>query len=69
MTTLEKELDEIDWDDYDEDPDRLRSREIDVNRSQDQERSRRVILKEIKAKLLEYGKLNLGEGRLACGKS
>ncbi|KAF2252397.1 hypothetical protein BU26DRAFT_256403 [Trematosphaeria pertusa] len=56
ITTLEKELDEIDWDDFDDEPDRLRSRDIDVAKaSQDgNARNRRVILREIKDKLMEY---------------
>lgn len=60
ITTLEKELDEVDWDDFDEDPNRLRSREIDVTKASeegDDVRNRRVILREIKAKLMEYGML------------
>lgn len=57
ITCLEKELDEIDWDDFEEDPNRLRSREIDVNKasSEGDTRNRRVILREIKQKLMEYG--------------
>lgn len=57
ITSLEKELDEVDWDDFDEEPDRLRSREIDVDRSggENSTRNRRVILKEIRQKLMEYG--------------
>lgn len=56
ITTLERELDDIDWDDFDEEPERLRSREIDVAKAQDEgdTRNRRVILREIKAKLMEY---------------
>jgi hypothetical protein len=57
ITTLEKELDEVDWDDFDEDPDRLRSREHDVSAAAadgPDTRSRRVILKDIKDKLMEY---------------
>lgn len=58
ITSLEKELDEKDWDDEEDDSDRLRSREIDVARARTQggERTRRVILCEIKTKLMEYGK-------------
>lgn len=58
ITSLERELDEIDWDDFDEDPNRLRSREIDVDTADSGEnsRTRRVILKEIREKLMEYGK-------------
>jgi hypothetical protein len=57
ITSLERELDEIDWDDFDEDPNRLRSREIDVDTADSGEnsRTRRVILKEIREKLMEYG--------------
>jgi hypothetical protein len=56
ITSLEKELDEIDLDDA-EDPDRLRSREIDMERAEREgnARNRRVILREIKTKLMEYG--------------
>ncbi|CAG5144358.1 uncharacterized protein ALTATR162_LOCUS1530 [Alternaria atra] len=56
ITTLEKELDEIDWDDYDEDPVRLKSRDFDVSQSdgEGEPRSRRVIIREIKTKLMEY---------------
>ncbi|KAH7085930.1 hypothetical protein BKA63DRAFT_529459 [Paraphoma chrysanthemicola] len=56
ITSLERELDEIDLDDAEEDPDRLRSREIDVDRAADEgtSRNRRVILREIKEKLIEY---------------
>ncbi|KAF2278300.1 uncharacterized protein EI97DRAFT_250201 [Westerdykella ornata] len=56
ITALEKELDDIDWDDFDEDPDRLRSREIDVAKaaSEGDARNRRVILEEIRTKLLQY---------------
>ena len=59
ITSLEKELDEIDWDDFDEEPDRLRSREIDVDAadSDGTARTRRVILREIREKLMEYGML------------
>jgi hypothetical protein len=57
ITTLERELDDIDLDDVDEDPDRLRSRELDVDRAADEgtTRNRRVVLREIKDKLMEYG--------------
>jgi hypothetical protein len=56
ITTLERELDEIDWDDHDDDPDRLRSREIDVAKAsaEGDARTRRVILRELKTKLMEY---------------
>ncbi|RII05783.1 hypothetical protein CUC08_Gglean008998 [Alternaria sp. MG1] len=53
ITTLEKELDDIDWEDYDEEPARLKSRDFDVSQPEG-ERSRRVILREIKVKLMEY---------------
>lgn len=54
---LEKELDELDWDDFDEEPDRLRSREFDVDTADNQTstRTRRVVLREIREKLMEYG--------------
>ncbi|KAF1977066.1 hypothetical protein BU23DRAFT_596575 [Bimuria novae-zelandiae CBS 107.79] len=51
---LERELDEIDWDDFDEDPSRLRSCEFDRACDENDGRTRRVILKEIRAKLMEY---------------
>lgn len=57
ITSLEKELDDIDWDDFDEEPSRLQSRQFD-NSQPDGEgapRSRRIILRDIKAKLMEYG--------------
>jgi hypothetical protein len=57
ITSLERELDEIDLDDFDAEPDRLRSRELDVDRAsrEGSSRNRRVILREIKTKLMEYG--------------
>jgi hypothetical protein len=57
ITALERELDDIDEDDFHDAPDRLRSREIDVDLAADEgtTRSRRVILREIKEKLMEYG--------------
>lgn len=60
ITSLERELDEIDLDDSEVDPDRLRSRELDVDRAADEGtlRNRRVILREIKEKLIEYGTSN-----------
>lgn len=57
ITDLEKQLDEIDWDDSEDDPERLHSRETDVSRAANEEgqRNRRVILKQIREKLEEYG--------------
>jgi hypothetical protein len=57
ITSLEKELDELDWDDHDENPDRLRSRIDDVAAAahEGNTRNRRVILREIRTKLMEYG--------------
>lgn len=57
ITTLEKELDEVDWDDHDEDPDRLRTRDYDIENTNNSGsiRTRKVVMGEIKAKLLEYG--------------
>ncbi|KAF1844080.1 uncharacterized protein K460DRAFT_317227 [Cucurbitaria berberidis CBS 394.84] len=56
ITSLEKELDEIDWNDFDEEPDRLKSREIDIDRADGEEttRNRRLILREIREKLIAY---------------
>ncbi|KAF2815129.1 uncharacterized protein BDZ99DRAFT_378427 [Mytilinidion resinicola] len=57
ITCLEKELDDLDWDDFDSDPDRLQSREIDVakaSRDDPDRRNRRTILGEIRTKLMEY---------------
>jgi hypothetical protein len=57
ITCLEKELDEVDWDD--EGDDRLRSREIDVQKAEGEgdSRNRRQILAEIKTKLMEYDEI------------
>ncbi|KAF2001671.1 hypothetical protein P154DRAFT_432662 [Amniculicola lignicola CBS 123094] len=56
ITCLERELDEIDWDDHDEDPNRLRSREYDASQSSTfaTPRTRSVVFKEIRQKLMEY---------------
>ncbi|KAH7394251.1 hypothetical protein DE146DRAFT_679493 [Phaeosphaeria sp. MPI-PUGE-AT-0046c] len=56
ITSLERELDEIDEDDECDDPDRLRSREVDEDRARSEggRRNRRVVLREIKGKLMEY---------------
>ncbi|KAI8939317.1 hypothetical protein NX059_003107 [Plenodomus lindquistii] len=53
---LESELDDIDWDDHDEDENRLRSRDYDMttNANDQRTRTRRVVLREIKDKLMEY---------------
>lgn len=53
ITALEAELDDIDWNDYGEDEHRLKSRDYDVS-SPDDTRNRRVVLREIKARLMEY---------------
>ncbi|OCL02525.1 hypothetical protein AOQ84DRAFT_401166 [Glonium stellatum] len=57
ITCLEKELDDVDWDDDGED--RLQSREIDVQKAKDEGnvRSRRHIMAEIKSKLMEYDEI------------
>lgn len=57
ITCLEKELDDVDWDD--EGDNRLRSREIDVQKAEGEgdSRNRRQILAEIKAKLMEYDEI------------
>ncbi|OAK99935.1 hypothetical protein IQ06DRAFT_377793 [Phaeosphaeriaceae sp. SRC1lsM3a] len=56
ITSLERELDDIDEDDECDDPDRLRSRELDEDRARNEggRRNRRIVLKEIKGKLMEY---------------
>ena len=58
ITSLEKELDEIDWDDFDEDATRLKSRDFDSQQpdGEGSPRTRRIVLREIKTKLMEYGK-------------
>lgn len=61
ITYLEKELDEVDWDDADQDADRLKSRDFDIAQptGDGEPRSRRIILREIRSKLMEYGKHTL----------
>lgn len=56
ITSLEKELDEIDEEDEMDCPARLRSRELDVSKAaqEEGERNRRVILDEIRVKLMQY---------------
>ncbi|KAF1948217.1 hypothetical protein CC80DRAFT_556530 [Byssothecium circinans] len=56
LRELERELDDIDWDDFEDNPNRLKSRETDVNKAatEGDARNRRVILREIKDKLMEY---------------
>jgi hypothetical protein len=53
---LEKELDNLDLDDADANPERLRSRQLDVDAavSEGGERNRRVVFKELRIKLMEY---------------
>lgn len=55
ITELEEKLDNIDWDEVDEDEDRPRFRAGDDESTQ----TRREILREIKTKLMEYGKFDL----------
>jgi hypothetical protein len=57
IRNLEEELDRCDWDDFEDDPDRLRSRDIDVSKAarEGNARNRRVILGEIREKLMQYG--------------
>lgn len=57
ITTLEKELDDIDWEDHEVDVRRLKSRDFDVSQpdGEGEPRSRRVILREIRTRLKEYG--------------
>jgi hypothetical protein len=55
ITTLEKELDDKEWDDIDEDEHCLKSRNASTRHDAGSERTRRVILRDIKDKLMEYG--------------
>jgi hypothetical protein len=57
LTALETELEDVDREDHELNPDRLRSREIDVKvaRQEGDARNRRYLLGEIKTKLTEYG--------------
>lgn len=56
ITELESELDNIDWDELEEDEDRPRYRLAESETgSEDGTRTRRVVLREIKVKLMEYG--------------
>ncbi len=54
---LEKELDDMDWEDFHESPNRLKSREIDMSKAKSEKflRNRRVLLKDIRERLMEYG--------------
>ncbi|KAF3049244.1 hypothetical protein E8E11_008596 [Didymella keratinophila] len=52
ITELEKELDNCDWDDFEEDPERPKARL--VGSDEEGERTRRTVLREIKTKLMEY---------------
>jgi hypothetical protein len=56
ITQLERELDDVDLVDSMDDPIRLRSREIDVSKAagEGDARNRRVILAEIRTKLMQY---------------
>lgn len=66
ITELEKELDHLDWDDYDEDEDRPRFREISTGHAEgeDEPRTRRVVLREIKTRLMEYDEVLINVRRL-----
>ncbi|KAJ4319369.1 hypothetical protein N0V94_003959 [Neodidymelliopsis sp. IMI 364377] len=56
ITELEDELDHIDWDENDEDEDRPKCRATEAAEGEAEDaRTRRVVLREIKAKLMEYG--------------
>jgi hypothetical protein len=56
ITTLEKELDEKEWDDTEENEHCLKSRDTSATpTTTNTPRTRRVILREIKDKLMEYG--------------
>lgn len=58
LALLEKELADLDWDDFEDNPQRLRSRELDVAGAvQDgNARTRRLVLADIKIKIAEYGR-------------
>lgn len=57
ITELEDELDQIDWDEVEEDEDRPRFRTAEADAASGEgSRTRRTVLREIKAKLMEYGK-------------
>jgi hypothetical protein len=56
ITELEDELDHIDWDENDEDEDRPKCRATEAAEGETEDaRTRRVVLREIKTKLMEYG--------------
>lgn len=57
ITELEKELEQLDWDEKEEDEDRPRFRELatELEEGEDEPRTRRIVLREIKTKLMEYG--------------
>ena len=66
ITSLETELDELDWEAHSENPARLRTNDFDRDEEAagDQSvRTRRTVLREIKTKLMEYGKLVLACNR------
>ncbi|KAJ8112314.1 hypothetical protein OPT61_g5297 [Boeremia exigua] len=63
ITELEKELDNCDWDDYDEDPDRPKRRLAGPD-DEEGERTRRTVLREIKMKLMEYDEVLINVRRL-----
>lgn len=67
ITTLESDLDELDLDDEQDAPERLQSREVDEERSANDtsSRTRRVILREIRLRLMEYGKSDTKLGLLS----
>jgi hypothetical protein len=57
ITSLETELDELDWEAHSENPERLRTNDFDRDDDTAQNppaRTRRVVLREIKNKLMEY---------------
>jgi hypothetical protein len=66
ITTLEKELDEKEWDDINENEHCLKSRNAGTRHDAGSERTRRVILREIKDRLIEYGMCSISTSSLRC---
>jgi hypothetical protein len=65
ITELEDELDHIDWDENDEDEDRPKCRATEAAEGETEDaRTRRVVLREIKTKLMEYDEVLINVRRL-----